>query len=123
MDWKRYGFAVGVMGIVWCGSWVSLAAQTVERDTTITGPRGRSIERKTEIQRGPGSIDRQVQVTRPGGTFTRQTQIQRSPALGPVRRGPLIAGPWPRPAWFPRPVVIGQPVPAFGFGLLAVPAR
>ena len=39
----------------------------VERDTTITGPRGRSIERQVEIQRNPGSIDRQVQIKRPGG--------------------------------------------------------
>jgi hypothetical protein len=122
MDWKKIGFVVGVVGIAWCGWCGSLQAQTVERDTTITGPRGRSIERKTEIQRKPGSIDREVQVTRPGGTITRQTQIQRSPVMGPVRRGPLIPGPWPRPLWFPRPVVIGQPAPAFGFGLLAVPA-
>ncbi len=119
MDWKRNGCAVGLMGVVWCGTCVSLQGQTVERDTTITGPRGRSIERKTEIQRTPGGVDRQLQITRPGGTITRQTQIQRSPVMGPVRRGPLIAGPWPRPPWFPRPVVIGQPAPAFGFGLLA----
>ena len=46
---------------------VPLAGQTVERDTTITGPRGRSIERQVEIQRTPGSIERQVQIKRPGG--------------------------------------------------------
>ena len=40
---------------------------------------------------------------------------------GFARRGPLIAGPWPRPPWIPRTVVIGQPAPAFGFGLLAAP--
>ena len=34
----------------------------------------------------------------------------------------MIAGPWPRPPWIPRTVVIGQPAPAFGFGLLAAPA-
>ena len=33
----------------------------------------------------------------------------------------MIAGPWPRPPWIPRTVVIGQPAPAFGFGLLAAP--
>jgi hypothetical protein len=120
MDAKRYGVKLGVVAIVCCGSFMSVQAQTVERDTTVTGPRGRSIERQVEIQRKPGSIDRQVQITRPGGTITRQTEILRSP-VGPPRRGPLIAGPWPRPAWFPRPLVIGQPAPAFGFGLLAAP--
>ena len=92
--------------------------QTIERDTTITGPRGRSIQRDVEIQRGRGSIDRQVTIKRPGGTFTRDMQIQRSPADG---RGP-IPGPWPRPPWLgPRPLVIAQPAPALGFGLMAAP--
>src|SRR6185437_15865533 len=36
-------------------------------------------------------------------------------------RGP-IPGPWGRPAWIgPRPLVIAQPTPAFGFGLMAAP--
>ena len=109
-----------LMGLAWWVLAVPLTAQTIERDTTITGPRGNSIERQVEIQRKPGSIDRQVQIKRPGGTFDRQVQVQRSPAGGP-RRGPLIAGPWPRPPWIPRTVVIGQPAPAFGFGLLAAP--
>ncbi len=91
--------------------------QTVERDTTVTGPRGRSIQRKVEVQRGPGTINREVQITRPGGTITRDVQVSRAPAVG---RG-FIPGPWPRPAWLPRPVVIGAPAPAFGFGLAAAP--
>jgi hypothetical protein len=95
----------------------SAGSQTVERDTTITGPRGRSIERQVEIQRTPGSIDRQIQIRRPGGTIDRQVQIQRTPAGGQWRPGP-----WPRPAWLPRPVVIGPAAPALGFGLLAVPS-
>jgi hypothetical protein len=110
-----------LLGIAWWVSTMPLAAQTIERDTTITGPRGNSIERQVEIKRAPGSVERQVQIKRPGGTFERQVQIQRAPGGGP-RRGPLIAGPWPRPPWIPRTVVIGQPAPAFGFGLLAAPA-
>ena len=110
-----------LLGIAWWVSTMPLAGQTIERDTTITGPRGNSIERQVEIKRAPGSIERQVQIKRPGGTFDRQVQIQRSPGGG-LRRGPLIAGPWPRPPWIPRTVVIGQPAPAFGFGLLAAPA-
>jgi hypothetical protein len=90
--------------------------QTVERDTTITGPRGKTIKRQVEVQRGPGSIERSVQIQRPGGTFDRQVQVQRSPAWRPP-----VGGPWPRPAWFPRPVVIGAPAAGVGFGLLAAP--
>jgi hypothetical protein len=104
----------------WClaGLGIPVGAQTLERDTTITGPRGRTIQRDVEIQRGRGSIDRQVTIKRPGGTFERNVQVQRSPVMG---RGP-IPGPWPRPAWIgPRPLIIGQPAPAFGFGLLAAP--
>jgi hypothetical protein len=109
-----------ILGIAWWASTMALVGQTIERDTTITGPRGNSIERQVEIKRTPGSLERQIQIKRPGGTFERQVQIQRSP--GGVRRGPLVAGPWPRPPWIPRTVVIGQPAPALGFGLLAVPA-
>ncbi len=91
--------------------------QDVERDTTITGPRGRTIQRQVDIQRGPGSIDRSVTIKRPGGTFERQTQIQRAP----VGRRPM-PGPWPRPPWIgPRPLAIVQPAPALGFGLVAAP--
>lgn len=116
-DCKRL-FAVLACGWILTGQGVAVVGQVVERDTTITGPRGRSIQRQVEIQRGPGTIDRQVTIKRPGGTLERQTMIQRSPVMG---RRP-IPGPWPRPAWIgPRPVVIGQPVPAFGFGLMAAP--
>jgi hypothetical protein len=111
-------FAALICG--WClvGRGTPAGAQTLERDTTITGPRGRTIQRQVEIQRGPGSIDRQVTIKRPGGTFERDVQLQRSPM---VRRGP-VPGPWPRPAWIgPRPLVIAQPAPAFGFGLMAAP--
>jgi hypothetical protein len=95
-----------------------VSGQTLERDTTITGPRGRTIQRQVEVQRGAGTIDRSIRVTRPGGTIDREVQLQRAPAM---RRG-LIPGPWPRPAWVgPRPLIIAQPAPAFGFGLMAAP--
>lgn len=108
------------LAIMWWSSAMPLSGQTFERDTTITGPRGRTLERQVEIQRKPGSVERDIQIKRPGGTFERQVQVQRSPAAV-ARRGPMIAGPWPRPPWIPRTVVIGQPAPAFGFGLLAAP--
>jgi hypothetical protein len=111
------------------GSWTLLIAlwfsamplcgQTFERDTTVTGPRGRTVERQVEIQRKPGSVERDIQIKRPGGTFERQVQVQRSG--GAPRRGPIMGGPWPRPPWIPRAIVVGQPAPALGFGLLAAP--
>ena len=90
--------------------------QTVERDTTITGPRGRSIKRQVEVQRGPGGIDRSVQIQRPGGTFDRQVQVHAH--LRGDRRwvvhGRALPGfrgrSWSAP-----------PAPAFGFGLMAAP--
>jgi hypothetical protein len=109
------------LAIVWWASGMPLSGQTIERETTVTGPRGRSVERQTEIQRKPGSIERETTVTGPRGrSIERQVQVQRSPA-GVPRRGPMLGGPWPRPPWIPRTVVIGQPAPAFGFGLLAAP--
>jgi hypothetical protein len=108
------------LAIVCWASAMPLSGQTIERDTTITGPRGRTLERQVEIQRKPGSVERDIQIKRPGGTVERQVQVQRSPAIA-ARRGPMVAGPWPRPPWIPRTVVIGQPAPAFGFGLLAAP--
>jgi hypothetical protein len=121
MKGMRIGFGYSVLAFVGCLSAVTASGQTVERDTTITGPRGRTMQRQVETQRGPGTISRQIQIKRPGGTFDRQVQIQRTPGVLPGRGGPLIGGPWPRPAWLPRPVIVGAPAPAFGFGLMAAP--
>lgn len=114
----RHVFAWVFIGYGLVNPDVVLRGQTVERDTTITGPRGRTIQRQVEVQRGPGTIDRSIQIKRPGGTFDRQVQVQRSP----VMRGGFVPGPWGRPPWIgPRPLVIAQPAPALGFGLLAAP--
>jgi hypothetical protein len=90
--------------------------QTIERDTTVTGPRGRTINRQVEVQRTPNGIQRSIQIQRPGGTLDRSVQVQRAPGWRPP-----LGGPWPRPAWLPRPVIVGAPAPAFGFGLMAAP--
>ena len=96
----KWLFAVVVCGWILAGQGMAVLGQEVERDTTITGPRGRSIQRQVDVQRGRGTIDRQVTIKRPGGTYERQTVIQRSPVMG---RRP-IPGPWPRPPWIgPRP--------------------
>ena len=114
---RRGVFGLFTLGMVALAFGALAEGQTIERDTTITGPRGRTIQRDVEIKRGPGTIDRQVQIKRPGGTLERSVQVQRSPGMGPWR--PPIGGPWARPAWIPRPVVVGPP--AVGFGLLAAP--
>ena len=96
------------------------AAQVIERerDSTITGPRGRSIERKLDVQRGPGYYQRQLQIQRPGGTLGRDLTIQRGfrPGLGG-------GGFWPRPPVYLGREVLMLPRPAtnFSFGLMAAP--
>ncbi len=115
-DWTCF-FSLVVVGCGLANPSGVLHGQTVERDTTITGPRGRSIQRQVEVQRSPGMIDRQVTIKRPGGTFERQVEVQRSTLAG---RG-FGGGPWARPFYGPRPVVIGSSAPALGFGLVAAP--
>ena len=77
-------FALGMAGV---RSGAVANGQTVERDTTITGPRGRTIKRQVEVQRGPGSIERQVQIQRPGGTFDGRCRFSaRRPGVPGDRR-------------------------------------
>ena len=79
--------------------------QTVERDTTITGPRGRTIKRQVEVQRRPGWIDRSVQIQRPGEHSIGRCKFSARRRRGGRRwaaRGralPGFRGPW----WSARP--------------------
>lgn len=78
-----------------------------ERSTSVTGPGGRTIERRVETSRSPGTLERQVQIQRPAGTFERSVAIQRGfPGGPPPGRGP---GPGP---WFGAPVPWGGPRPS-----------
>jgi hypothetical protein len=123
-------------------SWAQVVER--ERDVTITGPRGRSIERSITSERGPGFAERDVKIQRPGGTFhSNSTSIlQRPPANmhhgggfgGPGFSGPHHAGGWgygPRPfigreviinngggagSWL-APLAVG--LGSFGVGMLA----
>jgi hypothetical protein len=83
-----------------------------ERDVTITGPRGKSINRSITSERGPGFVDRQVNIQRPGGTFHSNAFAGRVPGPGP-RPGPGFFGPAWRPGpggwgWGPREVIINN---------------
>lgn len=98
-------------------------SQTYERDVTITGPRGRSVERQTEIHRGPGGIDRDLTIRRPGGTYERQTHIGRAPGFGGGGYGRGGFGPAPgRNVFVERDVFINRGGPGlsgladFGIG-------
>lgn len=73
-----------------------------ERDVKVTGPGGRTIERRVEINRAPGFSERQVQISRPGGTFTRDVRVAGGGRPGPMYR----PGPGPAFGHHHRPPVI-----------------
>jgi len=92
-------------------------AQVRERDVTITGPRGRSVERHLESRIGPGGVDRQMTIRRPGGTFERDVHFGR----GPTFAGGQGFYPGPRgPGFIERDVIInrGGGGNALGAGLI-----
>ena len=60
----------------------SAQAQVRERDVTITGPRGNSVQRKFESVRTPGGLTREMTIQRPGGTYQRDLTITRPPGVG-----------------------------------------
>ena len=93
---------------------VSQAQVVRERDTTITGPRGRTIERKLQVERGPGVYDRNLQIQRPGGTLERNFSVQR----GGFPRAGLGYRPWPV---FQPGLFAPRPSSSFSFGIMAAP--
>jgi hypothetical protein len=103
-----------------------------ERDVTVTGPRGRSVTRSVQTERGPGFVERQVNVQRPGASYHSQVVGQRGFRPGPGFRPGF--GPGPRWGWGRPPVIVenfggggGLPVAEalaigggmFGLGMLA----
>jgi HEAT repeats len=94
-----------------------ISAQTVqrERETVITGPRGRSVDRRIEVERGPGTYQRQLQIQRPGGTLQRNYTLERVPRVAGgfvPRTGTIIQ----------RNVFVSpRPSSSWSFGLMAAP--
>jgi len=111
--------ALGVVGGTGLAGRPARAQEVVrDRDVTITGPRGRSIERITESVRGPGFAERDITIRRPGGTFQSETILRRGGGPG-FRPGPGF-GPGPRFYGGPRfgpPVIVNNGV-GLGNGLL-----
>ena len=92
----------------------TVRSQVVERDVSITGPRGNTIERQIRTERVGNVIDRQINIRRPGGTYHRETEIL-------VPRGPVGR---PGPAFYGGPRFLGLPIiaaPAFSVFLGSAP--
>jgi hypothetical protein len=98
---------------------VSLAqVVTREREATVTGPRGRTIDRRLEVERGPGTYSRQLQIQRPGGTFDRSLSIQRGWAGGFSGGG---FGSRPGPIFERNVFFAPRPASSWSFGFMAAP--
>lgn len=84
--WISTGLVLA-LGVGNLPSWGQVVGR--ERDVTITGPRGRSVQRSISSERGPGFVNREVTIQRPGGTFqssnTAQRIVPRGPAVNPGR--------------------------------------
>ena len=86
IKWSKFGVVLGLLGL--CDPATALLhAQVVERDTKITGPRGRSINRQVDIERGPGTFQRQVQIQRPGAL---SSEVPPSSGAGVVSPGEAL---------------------------------
>jgi hypothetical protein len=109
-----------MVGVLACLMSTNASAQTFERDVTVTGPRGRTLERKTEIHRGPGGVERDILIRRPAGTLSRQVEVHRTPGFAPRGHyyGPRFV-PWGPP---PRVGPSSGALIGLGVGLAALPA-
>ena len=111
-------FAVVVLGMASASSWAG--AQVVQRDTKVTGPRGRSIERSISTVRRGNEVQRDVHIQRPGGSLDRNVTLQRAGGGGHAvaPHGARYGGP---PRVIERDVIVennyfGPPRPRFGGG-------
>ena len=78
-----------------------------DRSSTVTGPRGNSVTKQFDSTRGPGGLNRFSSVTGPrGGSIARDTVIQRSPFAGGNPGFGRGFGPRPGP-FFGPPVIVG----------------
>jgi hypothetical protein len=115
-------FTVAITGIVLLGQGLlfSLTAQTVtrEREATITGPRGRTIDRRLQVERGPGTYERQLSIQRPGGTLQRDLLMQRVPRVAGLGAGGFGG----RPMVFERNIFVApRPATSWSFGFFGAP--
>lgn len=104
----------------WHGATAVAYAQVVqrEREATIQGPRGRTINRSLRVDRGGGTFHRELEIQRPSGTLDRSITIQRGgrPGFAPgafaYRGAPIIER---------NIFVTPRPANSFLFGITAAP--
>jgi hypothetical protein len=114
IKWSSVGFIAVLAGAAVTRETVS-HAQVVERESSITGPRGRTIDRRLTVERGRGTYERQLQIQRPGATLQRDFLLQRRPLAG----GGFGVRP---PVILERNVFVGpRPGPFWSFGIAAAP--
>lgn len=100
----KWGAVVLGVGCVLVPAPGPASAQTRERErsVTVTGPRGRSIDRHFQSTVGPGGIDRGATISRPGATYSREATVSRGFAPMPPP-APMMARGWAGPG---RPPVV-----------------
>lgn len=70
----------------------SLRGDEIEKKRSVTGPRGRTVEREVKVERRPGSVERNISVDRPAGSYQRDLSIQRGP-MGGLQRNLTVQKP------------------------------
>ncbi|WP_165248578.1 HEAT repeat domain-containing protein [Paludisphaera soli] len=105
-----------------CVGWLALGdatAQSIERErnVSVTGPGGRTLQRNLSVSRGGGQVSRQLSVSRPGGTLERSVQASAAPGFRGGGPGPRYG---PPPGWYgpPRGSSGLSPLASFGLGAL-----
>jgi hypothetical protein len=89
-----------------CGP-AATAQQVREREVEITGPRGKSVQRKFRVERTPGSIQRELSVRGPAGHLQRSATI---PVPRPSAPRPGVYRPLPRPGPPRGPLILERNV-------------
>ncbi|WZO99194.1 HEAT repeat domain-containing protein [Isosphaeraceae bacterium EP7] len=117
MDRKRrlrIGLALAALGLP-----SPAVAQVIDRETSVTGPRGRTIERHVRSERQGGVVQREVDIKRPAGTYRSQATIARG-----QRPGPPPPPQWGYPGGHgrfrpgpPPPIFVERPRPSGYFGI------
>jgi hypothetical protein len=118
IKWLNIATIVCATGWV-IGDWNKCFAQTArsEREAKITGPRGRTIDRRLEIDRGPGTLERHLQIQRPNVTLQRDFQLQ-----GGGRGVGFGGGGFGGPMIVQRNVFVApRPSSSWSFGFMAAP--
>lgn len=112
----RSGLAWAAIGLGWAST-AAMGQHVIERDTKLTGPRGRTIERDIRVERGPGYIDRKIEIKRPNETLIRDTRVMTGPGGRPW-------GPPPGPRFHGGPTIVENVIverpPLFG-GFIGAP--